>query len=134
MTIAHNYQRTVPEIVSDVLSQVTRLFRKEMQLARTEVTEKVGRAVSGIVMLLIGAVLLIPALVILLMAGVAALVETGMEAHWASLIVGGATLLIGAILALVGMSRLKAENLAPTRTIEQLQRDAAVAREQVNHA
>jgi succinate dehydrogenase hydrophobic anchor subunit len=131
MTIAHNYGRTVPEIFSDVLNQTTGLFRKEMQLARTEVSEKVGQAVSGLVMVMVGAVLLIPALVILLQAGVAALVDNGMEPHWAALIVGGATLLIGVILAMIGINRLKGENLAPTRTIEQLQRDAAVAKQQV---
>ena len=131
MTVAHNYQRSVPEIVSDVLNQGTRLFRKEVQLARTEVTEKVGQAISGIVMVLVGAVLLIPALVILLLAGVTAMIDAGMEAHWASLIMGGATLLVGIVVAMVGMNRLKAGNLAPTRTIEQLQRDAEVAKEQV---
>ena len=131
MAVAHNYQRSVPEIVTDILNQVTRLFRKEVQLARTEVTEKVGQAIGGIVMILIGAVLLIPALVILLMAGVVALTNTGMQAHWASLIVGGAALLGGIVLAMTGMNRLKAENLTPTRTIEQLQRDAEVAKEQV---
>ena len=131
MTVAHNYQRSVPEIVTDILNQATRLFRKEVQLARTEVTEKVGQAISGIVMIVIGAVLLIPALVVLLLAGVTAMIDAGMEAHWASLIMGGATLLVGIVLAMIGMNRLKAGNLAPTRTIEQLQRDAEVAKEQV---
>ena len=134
MSATHPYSRTIPDIFGDVINQATRLFRKEIQLARTEVSEKVSHAVAGIVMVLIGAVLLIPALVILLQAGVAALIDTGMEAHWAALIVGGGTLLVGAVLALIGMSRLKAENLAPSRTMEQLQRDAAVAKEQVNHA
>ena len=131
MAVAHNYQRSVPEIVSDVLNQVTRLFRKEVQLARTEVTEKVGQAIGGVVMILVGAVLLIPALVILLLAGVTAMIDAGIEAHWASLIVGGATLLVGAAVAMIGMNRLKAENLTPTRTIEQLHRDAEVAKDQV---
>ena len=83
-------------------------------------------------MMLIGAVLLIPALVILLEAAVAAIIDAGLEAHWAALIVGGAALLIGIILALVGLNRLKAENLAPSRTIEQLRQDTVVAKEQVS--
>jgi len=128
-----NYNRSVPDIISDLFLQLTNLFRKELQLARTEVSEKVGQAVGGIVMLLIGAVLLIPALVILLEAAASAIAElTTLESYWASAIVGGATLLIGIILALVGINRLKADKLTPRRTIEQFQRDAAIAREQVS--
>jgi hypothetical protein len=44
--------------------------------------------------------------------------------------VGGTALLIGLILLLVGVSWLRAETLAPSKTIEQLQRDAAVAKKQ----
>src|SRR5690606_12682033 len=108
------------------------LFQKEMQLARTEVSEKMNQAFAGFVMVLIGAVLLMPAIVVLLQAAVAALVsEGGLAAHWAALIVGGAALVVGIIIALIGMSRLKARNLTPTRTMTPLQRDAAVAKEQV---
>lgn len=132
MAMANNYNRSVPDIIADVLQQLTSLFRKEMQLARTEVSEKVGQAIGGIVMVLIGAVMLIPALVILLQAIAAAITELGgLESYWASAIVGGATLAIGVVLALIGVNRLKAENLTPKRTLEQFQRDAAVAREQV---
>ncbi|MBX6425301.1 MAG: phage holin family protein [Variibacter sp.] len=132
MTMAQEYKRSVPEIVSDILRQVTNLFQKEMQLARTEVSEKMNQAFAGFVMVLIGAVLLMPAIVVLLQAAVAALVsEGGLAEHWAALIVGGAALVVGIIIALIGMSRLKARNLTPTRTMTQLQRDAAVAKEQV---
>lgn len=132
MAMANNYNRSVPDIIADVLQQLTSLFRKEMQLARTEVSEKVGQAIGGIVMVLIGAVMLIPALVILLQAIAAAITELGgLESYWASAIVGGATLAIGVVLALIGVNRLKAENLTPKRTLEQFQRDAAIAREQV---
>ncbi len=132
MAMANNYNRSVPDIIADVLQQLTSLFRKEMQLARTEVSEKVGQAIGGVVMVLIGAVMLIPALVILLQAVAAAITELGgLESYWASAIVGGATLAIGVVLALIGVNRLKAENLTPKRTLEQFQRDAAIAREQV---
>lgn len=131
MSMVHRSNRSFPDLIADLFGQLTHLFRKEIELARTEVSENVSSAISGLVMIIAGAVLLIPALVILLQGGVSALIERGFEAHWAALIVGGATLLIGIILAMIGVSRLKAENLVPKRTIEQLQRDAAVAKEQV---
>ena len=124
--------RTVPELFTDLITQVTSLFRTEAQLARTEMTEKVSQAGTGVVLVVGAAVLLIPALVVLLLAAVTALTDQGgLEPYWSSLIVGGAALIIGLIVALVGMSRFKAKNLAPQRTIEQLQSDAALARNQV---
>ena len=51
--------------------------------------------------------------------------------RWASLAVGGAALLIGLALLAWGVSRLKAERLVPNKTIEQLQRDVAVAAQQM---
>jgi hypothetical protein len=73
-----------------------------------------------------------PALVILMSAGVAALIENGMTPAMAALIVGGGALVLGAILLWIGINRLRVGNLAPQRTVEQLQRDAAMAKQQVS--
>jgi Putative Actinobacterial Holin-X, holin superfamily III len=123
--------RSFPDIFTDLFRQTTTLLSKEGQLARAEMSEKMSQVAVGIALLVFGAVLLIPALVILLDAGVAALVRRGFEPPIAALIVGGAALAVGLILALIGLSRLKAKRLVPTRTIEQLQQDAAVAKQQM---
>lgn len=120
--------RPFPEIFSDLIQQLSLLVRKEAQLARAEVSNKASHALAGAGMMMIGAVLLIPALVILLQAAMAALVENGMAASLASLIVGGAAFIIGMILALIGWSRVNPKSLVPDKTIDQLQQDAAVAR------
>jgi hypothetical protein len=49
----------------------------------------------------------------------------------AYLLAGIAGAVIAGILAWIGLGRLKPENLTPRRTIEQLQRDAAVVKEHV---
>ncbi|HLT76803.1 MAG TPA: phage holin family protein [Ferrovibrio sp.] len=126
--------RSIADILRDLISQVTTLARKESQLARAEVSEKLGQIAGGLAMIVGGAVLLIPALVILLGAAVTALINAGIQPHWAALIVGGGTLLIGALLLLAGLSRLKAEKLVPNRTLDQLQRDADVAKSQIRTA
>jgi hypothetical protein len=120
--------RPIPEIFSDLIQQLSLLVRKEGQLARTEISENVSGALSGMGLMLIGAILLIPALVILLQAAMAALVENGLSASLASLIVGGAAFILGMILALLGWSRVTPASLVPGKTIDQLQQDAAVAR------
>jgi hypothetical protein len=83
-------------------------------------------------MIITGAFLLIPALVILLEAAVSALVENAVLAQpWSALAVGGAALLVGLILALVGMRQLKPNPFVPQRTINQIRQDVLVAKEQV---
>ena len=59
-------------IFTDIVSQVTTLVRKESHLARAELSENISRAALGLGLIVGGAVLLIPALVVLLQAGVAA--------------------------------------------------------------
>jgi Putative Actinobacterial Holin-X, holin superfamily III len=126
--------RSLPSIVTDIVNQLASLVRKEAQLARVEMSEKITQVAVGLGLIVVGAVLLIPALVILLQAGVAGLVEAGMKEPWAALFVGGAVLLIGIILALIGTSRLKADRLLPDKTIHQVQRDISVARNQVRQS
>ena len=130
MAITYN-PRSIPQIITDLVNRVTNLLTKEAELARTEMSEKISQAATGLAMVVIGAVLLIPALTVMLQAGVSALERAGFAPYWSALIAGGAALLIGVILMLIGISRLKAENLMPRKTIEQLQRDASAAKEQV---
>jgi hypothetical protein len=118
--------RSVPAILSDLITQLTDLVRNEGRLARVEMSEKAGQITSGLTTAIIGAVLLIPALVILFEAAVAAVERGGIQDPWASLIIGGAALLLGFILLMIGMSRLKPEKLMPNRTIRQIQENAAI--------
>src|SRR5438093_11643717 len=122
--------RPISAIFIDLVNQFTARVRKESQLARAEISEKLGEIGIGLGLIVGGAVLLIPALVILLQAAVAGLAAAGLAVGWASLAVGGAALLIGLALLALGVSRLKAGRLVPSKTIEQLQRDAAVAAQQ----
>ena len=130
MALADN-TRSVPELFTSVVSQLADLMRTEGQLARAEISEKMTLAATGLGLIVGGAILLMPALVVLLEAAVAALVENGFAPYWSALIVGGACFLLGLILLLIGVSRLRSAKLMPDKTIHQLQRDAATARSQV---
>ncbi len=122
--------RSIPDLFMDLVGQLATLLRKEGELARTEVSEKVAQVAMALGLVITGAVLLIPSLVILLQAAVAALAETGLSEPLSAVAIGGGVLIIGAILAAVGISRLKADRLVPHKTIHQLQRDVHVAKEQ----
>ena len=123
--------RSVPELLGNLVNQLSTLFRKEVQLARAEVGEKVEQATGSVALVAAGGVLLLAALMILLEAVVAFLAYLGIPVPWARLIVGVVVALIGYALVRSGMSGLKTSNLVPDRTVEQLSRDAAVAKEQV---
>ena len=130
-----DHARSIPEIFIDVVNQATTLMRKEGQLARAELSEKVSQIAGGLGLVIGGAVLIMPGLVVLLEAGVAALQSTGLAPHWGALIVGGAVVVVGLILVAIGAMRFKAGNLVPSKTMNQLQRDATVAKDHMrrNH-
>jgi uncharacterized membrane protein YqjE len=126
-----NQNRSIADVLRDMITQVTTLLRKETELARVELSENVSRAAIGLGLIVGGAVLLIPALVILLEAAVAALEQNGMRPAEATAIVGGCALVLGFILVAIGLSRLRVTSLMPNKTIQQLQQDAAAAKQQM---
>jgi hypothetical protein len=121
-------RRSIPELAGSVFRQLAELMRTEGMLARTEMTEKMSHMGTGLGYLLGGAVLAMPALVILMESAVAALVQNGWALHWAALLIGGLSLLIGLMLLSMGANWLRSGNLIPSRTMQQLQYDANAAR------
>ena len=120
--------RSITELLSDVLAQLGKLIGNEFSLAKAELSskaEQVGRAVTIIGA---GALIMIPALVLLLFAAAAGLMHAGLSDPIAYLIVGGAAAVLAAVLVGVGISRMSGDALKPTVTIEQLQRDKAAAK------
>src|SRR5258705_11169148 len=130
MALAGN-TRNVPELFTSVVGQLADLMRTEGQLARAEISEKMTLAATGLGLIVGGAILLMPALVVLLEAAVAALVDNGIAPYWAALLVGGACLLLGLILLLIGGRWLRASKLLPDKTIHQLQAEPATTRSQM---
>jgi hypothetical protein len=78
-----------------------------------------------------GAVIMIPALVLLLFAAASALIRGGFSDPIAYLIAGGGAAIISIALIAVGINRLSGDALAPTVMIEEVERDKAAAREMV---
>jgi hypothetical protein len=121
--------RSIPELFSDAIGQLAKLVANEFELARAELSEK-AREVGRISALIgAGAIILIPALVLLLFAASAALIRGGFSEPIAYLITGaGAALVSGALIA-TGMSRLSSATLKPAVTLDQVKRDKIAAKE-----
>ena len=122
--------RSLKELFTDLTNSVSTLFRKEIELARAETSEKISQAGVAAGSIAAGAILALAALIVLLQALVIALTELGLAPGWASLIVGGVVAIIAFALIYKGINDLKASNLAPTRTVESLRRDATMVKEQ----
>lgn len=127
-----DYGRSLPELFGDLVNQLSTLLRKEVQLARAEVSEKVNEATSAIPGIAIGAVLLLGALIMLLHAlaiGMVRLLEIGPGLAY---LITGVVVAIGGYVLLKGaISKLKASNLMPERTAQQISRDAQAVKEQL---
>src|SRR5438105_7983602 len=85
--------RPISAIFVDLVNQFTTLLRKEGQLARAEMGEKLGEIGIGLGLIVGGAVLLIPALVFLLKLALAAWLPPDLAAGWPSLPAAGPALL-----------------------------------------
>jgi len=134
-----NESRPLPELLGGLASDISTLFRKEIELAKAETSEKVSHILGGVEMLLAGAVLALGALGVLLAAAVAGLaalfVSWGMGEHGANSV---ASLVIGIIVAVIayvlgnrGLKTLKDNNLQLERTANSLGRDADMVKERL---
>lgn len=125
----HEAETGTPGLFAQLLRHVSTLLRREVDLARAELNENVHRAGAAIGMIVAGLVIALSALNVLSAALVAAVANLGIGAGWAAVIVGGVMALIAFILAGKGVKDLKLSSLAPTRSAENLRRDAEALRE-----
>ena len=124
--------RQAPSLLVDAMRSFSKLMRTELHLAKAEVSQNISRAGVGIAFIAVAALLAIIALNVLVGALVAYLAATSLSAGTAALLVGGAILVVAVILVLVGKSRLTGSALEPTRTMHNLQRDAATVKGATN--
>lgn len=127
------------ELIGGLVADVSGLLRKEIDLAKTEASEKVSTALGGIEVAVVGLVLAIGAVGVLLSAlvsGLAAiLVHNGMIQTSASalsalivaVVVGG----IAWLLVSRGLAALRGSNLKLDRTTTSLRRDVDVVKEKI---
>jgi len=119
----------IPKLFGDAVEQLGKLVQNEAQLARVEMSQKITQAGIGAGYLVGGAILAIPVMVVLLIALALWLTQLGLSPVVSHLLAAAFGAVISVILALVGMSYLKTENLKPKVTIQQVKRDVATAKE-----
>ena len=123
---ARNGNKGVVDLAGDVLKEVATLLQTELQLLRAEVLEKLTFTALSAALVGAGALLLIATIVLLLQAAIAGLVSYGFSWSVAILIVAAAAFLVGAGLIWLGLHRLSLVRLAPSKTLDQLQKDSTI--------
>ena len=126
----HTDDRSLKDLLSDLSGSISTLFRKEIQLARAETSEKITQSMMAIGAIAGGAILALAALIVLLQALVIAITEMGVPPALSALIVGLVVAVIAYVMIHKGTNDLKASSLAPERTMNSLRRDAQLAKEQ----
>ena len=129
---ARTHARSTPELANDVLNDVTLLLKSEGELARAEINSSINHAMAGVASLLVAVGIIIAGLTVVIVAiGTGLATWFDMTLWLGLLIAGGIALAIGAVLIGSAKAALKPENLAPTRTAENLKKDAQVVRESI---
>jgi membrane protein implicated in regulation of membrane protease activity len=129
--MSSDLNRSVPDLIGDLLQQTSSLVQKEVQLARAELSEKLSVMGGAAASIGVAAALLMAALVIILQGIAALLVTFGLSTWVSSLIVGVVVAVIAYVLLRAGVNRMKSASLTPDRTVHQVSRDATMAKEAV---
>jgi VIT1/CCC1 family predicted Fe2+/Mn2+ transporter len=127
-----DHPRSVLGVAGEAMARAADLIRVEFRLARAELAEKATSLRTGMALVVAGAVFLIGALFLLLQWAVAALVETGLSVATATFVVAVASSGIGLVLVLAGRHKLDPGSVLPERTLNQIARDGAMAKEKLS--
>jgi len=124
-------ERSLGQLFADLTRDVSILFRKEIELARTEIVTKASGLARDAATAGVGGALIYAGVLGLMAAVILGLVKAGLDAWLAALLVGLVVVGIGAALVEKGRSGLAKTSLAPRRTVETLKDDADWAKEQI---
>lgn len=132
--------RPLSELVTGLVGDISGLFRKEIDLAKAEASQKISHAVGGLEVFAIGLVLAIGAVGVLLSAIVngltAMLVAQGFTepnaSALSSVIVAIVVGLVAWVMISKGIGVLRNSNLSMSRTANSLRRDADMVKERMS--
>jgi len=123
-------QRSLGDLFSELTRETSTLVRKEMELAKTEMTDKATKAGKNIGFLAIGGAVAYAGLLAVI-GGVILLLANAVSLWVSALIVGLVVAIVGYVLVQKGLTALKSLDLVPRQTIETLKEDKEWAKDQI---
>ncbi len=116
------------DLVRHLIDDLALLFRKELALAGSEVSQSLNDTKKGVSSLISGAVVLNSGYLFLLAAATLGLGQI-MELWLAALIVGGVVTVIGLVMVTAGKKKLEPSSFKPTRTMDSVHKDKESVKE-----
>ncbi len=123
-------ERSVGELLGDLMHETTTLVSQEITLAKNEMTQKAVEAARNAAALAVGGLVAYTGLLAIVAAVILLLVHYGVTAWVSALLVGIVIAAVGGALVLKGLTALKHTDLAPRQAIETLKEDAQWAKDQ----
>ena len=123
--------RSIGTLFGDLGRQVSTIVRKEIDLARVEITSGLARMGRGAGTTAAGGALMYAGLLVVLGAIVLALIDAGLDPWIAALLVGAVALLLGGIVTSMGVQQIKSTELAPQQTADTVRENVEFVKEQV---
>ena len=122
--VTNKDERTVGEMFADLSRETRTLVQQELQLAKTELTEKAFKMGKGAALIVGGGLIAYAGLLAIVAALVLILIAFGLP-PWAAASLGGLLVAgIGYLLIRSGLAALKPQELTPRKTIDTLKEDA----------
>jgi tetrahydromethanopterin S-methyltransferase subunit G len=123
--------RSLGELFSELSQETTTLIRQEVNLAKTEMSQKASRVGKDVGFMAAGGAVAYAGLLAII-AGVIALLGLVIPLWLSALLVGLVVAGLGYFLVRRGLDALKQEDLAPRETIQTLKEDKEWAKDQTD--
>jgi uncharacterized membrane protein len=128
-------ERSIGELFGQLTQDMTLLVRQEVQLARTEMTEKLSKLTTNLISVGAGGFVAYLGGLALMAALILAVRDlANISLAWSALIVGGILAIIGYVMLQRGLKELKRVELAPRRSVENIKDDVQSIKDDVQWA
>ena len=123
-------EKSLGELFGDLMRETSNLVRQEIELAKTEMSQKAAIVGKSAALAIAGALLGLGAFGAFVATLILLLVKLGLEAWLAALIVTAILGGMAAMLAMMGIGAIRKASLTPKHTVEALKEDVQWAKEQ----
>jgi len=126
-------EQSMAELMSELAADVSTLMRKELELARLELSTTASRVIARLSVILVSLAVVSAGLYALVAALVLAAIELGLRPSVAALLVGLLLAIVGGAVAMGAFAALRREELAPKESIRSLKETVEWAKQHAMH-
>lgn len=123
-------ERSLGELFSELSQQTSTLVKKEVELARHEITRSVTELGRNAALIVVGGIVAYAGFIVLLLGIAWLLAEAGLPLWIGLLLVGLIVVVVGAALAFYAIQQMRQAKVVPEKTVKTVQDNVRWAKEQ----